>query len=189
VSDRGGADGCGARYLILQKQGDRPASGDASPDHYWLMRRDLTGPQPDTHWPADIRPAAFSPGHTLSTYRLLESGYRDGSGSLPEYTMWLAAFDHNPEFDRSLCFLALADDVPVGVITCWTSAFIKDLVVHPDYRNRGIGGALLRHLFTRLREHGEGFVDLNVMENNLGARRLYEKSDMSYVRRSAVLPS
>ncbi|NAT16570.1 GNAT family N-acetyltransferase, partial [Pseudomonas syringae pv. actinidifoliorum] len=114
-------------------------------------------------------------------------GYCDGAGSVPDYPTWLSAFERDPEFDLSLCFLALRDDAVVGVITCWTSAFIKDLVVHPDARAAGIGFALLNHLFSQLpgpvtptkRSSGH----LHVMENNLTARRLYEKSAMSYIKR------
>lgn len=77
----------------------------------------------------------------------------------------------------------MLDETVVGVIVCWTSAFIKDLVVHPDVRHSGIGFALLNHLFAHLSKCGETAVDLHVMENNLKARRLYEKSGMSYLKR------
>lgn len=49
----------------------------------------------------------------------------------------------------------MLDETVVGVIVCWTSAFIKDLVVHPDVRHSGIGFALLNHLFAHLSKCGE----------------------------------
>ncbi len=55
--------------------------------------------------------------------------------------------------------------------------------MHPDVRHSGIGHALLNHLFTHLRTRNEASVDLHVMENNLAARRLYEKSAMVYLKR------
>ncbi|WP_201006099.1 GNAT family N-acetyltransferase [Pseudomonas cichorii] len=150
------------------------------------MRRDLGQPVPLQHWPAPVRPLPFKLDQAPDIHCLLTLGYRDGSGSVPDYRHWLMAFEHDPEFDTDRCFVAQDDQGPVGVITCWTSAFIKDLVVHPRARRKGVAMALLTHLFGHLRQRGEACVDLLVMENNLSARRLYEKSDMSYIRRSAI---
>ncbi|MBX8487244.1 GNAT family N-acetyltransferase [Pseudomonas cichorii] len=150
------------------------------------MRRDLGQPVPEPHWPADIRPIPFSLDQALEIHRLLSLAYRDGSGSVPDFSHWVNAFEHDPEFDTGLCFVAVDDQGAVGVITCWTSAFIKDLVVHPRARRQGVAMALLTRLFSHLRQRGEPRVDLLVMENNLMARQLYEKMDMSYVRRSAI---
>ncbi|GFM74889.1 N-acetyltransferase [Pseudomonas cichorii] len=150
------------------------------------MRRDLGQPVPEPSWPADIRPIPFSLDQATEIHRLLSLGYQDGSGSVPDYSHWVNAFKHDPEFDTGLCFVAVDDQGPVGVITCWTSAFIKDLVAHPRARRQGVAMALLTLLFSHLRQRGEPRVDLLVMENNLMARQLYEKMDMSYVRRSAI---
>ncbi|ORC59726.1 GNAT family N-acetyltransferase [Pseudomonas floridensis] len=152
------------------------------------MRRGLDGPVAKAQWPASIIVAPFSLRQATTVHGLLSSGYQDGSGSVAQYAEWLSAFEHDPEFNPSLCFLAMHEGIAVGVVACWTSAFIKDLVVHADYRHRGIGTALLNHLFAHLRQQGEGCVDLKVVENNLGARRLYEKSGMSYVSRLPVVP-
>lgn len=150
------------------------------------MRRDLDRPIFAVPWPAGTTPAVLTFDLSLQAHHLLSQNPMPSEGPLASYTAWLNAFERDPEFDRSRCFLAINRERVVGVITCWTSAFIKDLVVHPDYRNRGIGAALLTHLFVHLIQSGEAVADLKVMENNRVARRLYEKSDMSYVARLAV---
>ncbi|QHF05725.1 GNAT family N-acetyltransferase [Pseudomonas asturiensis] len=150
------------------------------------MRRDLARPICAAPWPAGTAPAVLTSDLSLQAHHLLSHNPMPGEGPLASYAVWLNAFERDPEFDRSRCFLAMNRERVVGVITCWTSAFIKDLVVHPDYRNRGIGAALLTHLFVHLIQSGEAVADLKVMENNRVARRLYEKSDMSYVARLAV---
>ncbi|KPZ10140.1 GNAT family acetyltransferase [Pseudomonas syringae pv. viburni] len=191
MPDRGRAHGSRPRALILEHilehTHQRPNPGDASAEHYWLMRRSLAEPLPAVQWPAGVSPHPLSLDRAAEAHDLLMLGYCDGAGSVPDYPTWLSAFERDPEFDLSLCFLALRDDAVVGVITCWTSAFIKDLVVHPDARAAGIGFALLNHLFSQLRvpvtRPREAAVDLHVMENNFTARRLYEKSAMSYVKR------
>jgi ribosomal protein S18 acetylase RimI-like enzyme len=45
------------------------------------------------------------------------------------------------------------------------------LFVHPQYRRKGVGAELVRALLTRI----EGPVTLNVVADNLAARRLYER--------------
>ena len=84
------------------------------------------------------------------------------------------------EFAPDLCFLALNErqDV-VGVAQCWTGAFIKDLVVHPLARRRGIATALLRRVFWEFRRRGVKHVDLKVqLDNPTGAVRLYKELGM-----------
>lgn len=74
----------------------------------------------------------------------------------------------------------------MAVTLCWTSAYIRDLVVHPRAQRQGLGFALLNHAFHAFRLRREGQVDLKVMENNLRARRLYERAGMHYVQRGEL---
>ncbi|SDW10614.1 Acetyltransferase (GNAT) family protein [Pseudomonas syringae] len=164
----------------------RPKPADASAEHHWLMRRNLDDSLPQIRWPTDVVVTPFILDLAAEAHRLLTSGYLGGAGNVPDYSTWLAGFEHDAEYDLSLCFLAMRNGAVIGVITGWTSAFIKDLVVHPDARNRGVGFALLHHLFAHLTRRHEAAADLYVMENNLAARRLYEKSGMSYVKRIAI---
>lgn len=187
MPDRGRTLGRGSGHLIHRPLATAPGPDDASPDHCWLMRRDLTVALPVAPWPPGVTCVSLTPRHSLPAHSLLTQSHLLEDGQWLHHPDWLDAFEHNPEFDRSRCFVAIDSDQVVGVITCWTSAFIKDLAVHPDYRNRGIGAALLNHLFVHLKRCGEAAVDLKVMENNQVARRLYEKSDLSYVARLAVM--
>lgn len=186
MPDRGRPHGRGSGHLIHRPPATAPDPDDASPDHCWLMRRDLTAALPLAPWPPGVTCVSLTPRHSLQAHSLLTQSHLLEDGQWLHHPDWLDAFEHNPEFDRSRCFVAIDSDRVVGVITCWTSAFIKDLAVYPDYRNRGIGAALLHHLFVHLKRCGEAAVDLKVMENNQVARRLYEKSDLSYVARLAV---
>ena len=69
---------------------------------------------------------------------------------------------------------------------CWTSAYIKNLVVHPRMQGRGLGRALLLNAFKVFQQRREGFVDLKVLEDNRRAQRLYESAGMYVVRRELV---
>ncbi|MCM3781666.1 GNAT family N-acetyltransferase [Neobacillus mesonae] len=56
---------------------------------------------------------------------------------------------------------------------------IDDLCVDESYRGRGMGRALLKHIFDYAKEIGAGSVELSVSEFNEGAIRLYESMGMS----------
>ncbi|MBZ9962379.1 GNAT family N-acetyltransferase [Mesorhizobium sp. BR1-1-2] len=65
---------------------------------------------------------------------------------------------------------------------CWTSAFVRDLAVHPQARGRGIGEALMWHAFAVFRERGAPHVDLKTNTvKNAAAVRLYQRLGMSSV--------
>jgi len=90
------------------------------------------------------------------------------------------AFEMTTSLPPHLCFLALNErqDI-VGVAQCWT---IKDLVVHPLARRRGIAAALLRRVFWEFRRRGAKHVDLKIqVDNPTGAVRLYKELGMREV--------
>ncbi|MET0126100.1 MAG: GNAT family N-acetyltransferase [Pseudomonas caspiana] len=150
--------------------------------HCWLMRRDLDNLAPAQTWPGHIRLSAFTLEDAPEAYALLQQGYADDI-HLPVYFDWVSNWQTDPEYDPALCFALWDDQGMVGLIQGWTSAFIKDLVIHPRARNQGLALQLLDHVFHIFRQRGEGWADLKVMENNLAARCLYEKANMRYVQR------
>ncbi|WP_341522845.1 GNAT family N-acetyltransferase [Pseudomonas sp. G.S.17] len=189
--DHGGTCGASQPSLIWQNQQTRLAADPlgSSDRHCWLMRRDLQGNHPSIAPASQQVRQGFAPEDAMQIHQLLILGYQNGGGSVTDYPTWLRALHTDPEFDPSLCFTASDESGLVGVMHCWTSAFIKDLVVHPRARRQGTALALLNHGFHTFGLRGEGWVDLKVMENNLDARRLYEKAGMRYVQRSAMIES
>jgi ribosomal protein S18 acetylase RimI-like enzyme len=155
-------------------------------DYCWLMRRDLVEVVPAIDWPTGIRLIDYRPDLAEAVHRLMELGYREGGGRVPALERWQQKFDTDPEYDPALCFVALDAEGVVAVCQCWTSAYIKNLVVHPRARRQGLGRALLLHAFEAFRKRREGFMDLKVLADNLRARRLYESAGMYEVRRESV---
>ena len=150
------------------------------------MRRDLTGVVPTISWPKGIQLTRYHQGLAAAVHGLMELGYLDGGGRVPTFEAWQQRFEADPEYDPDLCFIVLDAQGVVAVCQCWTSAYIKNLVVHPRARQQGLGRALLLHAFSEFRQRREGFVDLKVLEDNLRARRLYESVGMYAVRRELV---
>ena len=151
-----------------------------------LLRRDLRGPLPSAVWPAGISLATYQPAQAAAVHQLLEAGYQNGGGRVPALDDWREHFERDAEYDPQLCFIAADSQGIVGVIQCWTSAFIHHLVVHPRVQGQGLGRALLVQGFEVFQQRREGYVDLKVMEDNHRARRLYEKAGMYVVRREML---
>ena len=140
------------------------------------LTRDLSGPTPVPTWPEHVRLAPFSATLAPPVHALLLRAYAEGGGTVPaEFDAWWAMTRHDPEFDASLCFVAVAGNQPVGFALCWTTGFIKDLVVDPDWRGKGIGSALLLTAFAAFRDQGLREVSLKVLTDNMRARRLYAR--------------
>ena len=92
-----------------------------------------------------------------------------------------------PGFHGALAWLAADDgsETPVGLINCFTgfSTFaarpllnIHDVVVHADYRGRGIGRALLAWAEQRARDLGCCKLTLEVLSNNTTALAAYDRA-------------
>jgi ribosomal protein S18 acetylase RimI-like enzyme len=155
-------------------------------DFCFLMRRNLAEAVPAITWPQGIVLSEYRPELATDVHRLMELGYEEGGGRVPALDVWQQRFETDPEYDPTLCFIALDADGIVGVCQCWTSSYIKNLVVHPRAQGQGLGRALLLHAFKVFEQRREGFVDLKVLEDNLRAQRLYESAGMRVVRREPV---
>lgn len=150
------------------------------------MRRSLAEVVPAITWPEGIVLSDYRPELAQAVHRLMELGSREGSGRVPALDVWQRRFETDPEYDPSLCFIAMDSDGIVGVCQCWTSAYIKNLVVDPRAQGSGLGRALLLQAFTAFQQRREGYVDLKVLEDNHRAQRLYESAGMYVVRREPV---
>ena len=150
------------------------------------MRRNLAEGVPAITWPQGIVLSEYRPELAVAVHRLMELGYQEGGGRVPALDVWQQRFETDPEYDPSLCFIALDAEGIVGACQCWTSAYIKNLVVHPRAQGQGLGRALLLHAFKVFQQRREGFVDLKVLEDNLRAQRLYESAGMRVIRREPV---
>lgn len=153
-----------------------------APPDFVALRRDLTAPIPLLAWPDGAHRAVFDVTDVKAIHALLQRAYASGFGSvLPDWLDWWEALRADSEFDPALGFVAKAENEVVGFCLCWTSSFVKDLVVAPEWQGRGLGAALLVTAMRALRERGSGEVRLKVVTTNSGARRLYERLGFTVV--------
>jgi ribosomal protein S18 acetylase RimI-like enzyme len=144
------------------------------------MRRDLTAPINAPRWPRGISLAELENGDAREIHALLTLAYSAGGGGVGDFETWWTGLLTDLEFDRNLCVVAKDErDRIVGFIQCWTTAFIKDVVVHPEARRQGLAEAMLNHAFGLFQALGMEHVDLKVEKGNpTGAIRLYERMGM-----------
>ena len=109
------------------------------------------------------------------------------------YETWHHWFVEDPSFDPSLWFVAEAGAEVAGIVISRKAEYepglgwIRILGVLPEYRQRGLGQALLRHTFGEFAGRGLEAVGLGVdAENPTGAVRVYERAGM-HVERTNLL--
>jgi ribosomal protein S18 acetylase RimI-like enzyme len=134
-------------------------------------------------WPAGIDVRGYQASDARPLHDLLVRGYEHGGGSVAPFDQWLPQTTDDPEWDPALCFLATSGGALAGVALCWTSAFVKDLVVAEPWRRRGLGEALLRHVLETFALLGATAVELKVHATNAEAVRLYERVGMQVSER------
>jgi ribosomal protein S18 acetylase RimI-like enzyme len=144
------------------------------------MQRTLAEPLPEPIWLNGVRPGFFTARQAPAVHALLQSAYAGGGGCVAPFGPWWSSLAADVEYDPALCVVAQdADGVLVGVAQCWTSAFVKDLAVHPIWWRRGVGRALLLQVFQVFRSRGAETVALKVQADNVAAIRFYERLGMT----------
>ena len=132
-------------------------------------------------WPGGISLVNFTENNALQAYQLLQLPDQDTANDKTTFIDWWTALTSDGEYDPSLCFLIYDEIGLVGFAQCWTSAFIKDLVIHPRRRRQGLGALLLTHVFSVFQKLQANAVDLKVLKSNSGAIQLYTSSGMQII--------
>ncbi|RYE58336.1 MAG: GNAT family N-acetyltransferase [Hyphomicrobiales bacterium] len=145
-------------YIRLRKTLDTPVALPPIPEGLTLMPLWQTRP--------------------VDLHTLLRESYATGGGAVGDFESWWWPLVEDEEFDPNLVIIATDGARPVGLIQCWTSGFVKDLVVTPTLREHGLGSYLLNAAFARFQQRGAPQVDLKVKISNLSAQRFYRRHGM-----------
>ena len=129
----------------------------------------------------DIRPAIYSDLPELAAIKLMArgEGAEEGTVRFENEKQYLTAFLN----ERQSVFVQLIDKQPIAFCSVREGsvkpfvgfAYIKDMYVSPEWQSKGYGKKLLMHALRTKR--GEGYMRavLDCAEDNVGARRFYEK--------------
>jgi len=149
------------------------------------MRRDLALPIAPAPLPGGIALVPFDKRTANEGRELMKRVYTDGLGdggiSFEGFWNWLTT---DPEYDPDLMFVATAGGTVVGFCHCWSGSFVKDLVVAPEFRGQGIGGALLTLALQEFSRRGAPSVDLKTDVQNVQAQSLYRRLGFVVVERT-----
>lgn len=143
-----------------------------------LMQRQLDTPVILPVWPGDVHFTPFSKTIAPEIHSLLQIGFKNSQNAIPVFSEWFTALISDSEFDPALCLVIKDKERIIGYAQCWTSSFIKDLVIHPEQRKRGLGTLLLQQVFYIFKERDFKTVTLKVLSNNINAIRLYTSCGM-----------
>ena len=166
----------------------------------WRMVTGLEPPTAPPQWPAGIRLRPYRhPRDLEAVYRCVRDSFRDHWGTVDvPFEQGLAHFRFaNTQLrpaEPEVWFLAMDGDQMAGISLCRRQAdhdpkmgWVDVLGVRREWRQRGLGLALLRHSFAALRQMGAERVGLGVDAGSLtGATRLYTRAGMKVDREMAL---
>jgi GNAT superfamily N-acetyltransferase len=157
--------------------------------HFWRMGIEFQGPPASPVWPAGLGPAdARENIDERAIYEAAEEAFLDHFQFSPrtEFEEWVRQRKRFG-FDPSLWTVVWDGDqiaaVGLARMTTEGTGWVSVLGVRRPWRGRGLGRAILQHLFQRFYERGVSSVALGVdAANPTGATRLYESAGMSVIR-------
>jgi ribosomal protein S18 acetylase RimI-like enzyme len=126
-----------------------------------------------------------NPDDARSVLQLLETYAADPMGGNTKLSPEVRAtlIPRLQEVESRLVLLAQIDDQPVGVAIAFRSFStfraapvlnLHDLAVHPNFRGRGVGRTLLKHIEAHARQMNCCRVTLEVRRDNHTAQSLYQ---------------
>jgi mycothiol synthase len=151
----------------------------------WLMQIELAEEPREPCWPEGITARTFRPEEARDVKELLDVAYAAEPGFRAQpFEDWASFMLEDTSFEADCWFVA---ETPTGSLAgaalSWKEPFVKDLVVHPAHRRRGLGAALLLHTFRHFWGRGERLITLKTDSSNTSqAWRLYERLGMRKVR-------
>ena len=150
------------------------------------MGIDLPEEIPEPQWPdgATVRTYSGEEAEAREIKDLLDLAYAEEFHHHPAtFENWSRFMFEIPCSTREVWFLAVADGKIVAAALNWDEGYIKDLVVHPEWRGRGLGKALMYETFGAFKRRGLPRVTLKTDSNNpTDAWRLYERVGMAKER-------
>ncbi len=160
---------------------------------FYRMKIEMDAPPPAPVWPAGItvRTLRDTDDDLRAAVAANDEAFEDHWGHLPlSFDKWKHWIDNDPDFDKTLYFIALDGDEIAATCFCRPKttedagmAWVDDLGVRRPWRRRGLAQALLLHSFGEFYRRGQRKAGLGVDATSLtNATRLYEKVGMRQYR-------
>ena len=200
IEERAAARKPEAKLLGYTSDADAPlrdlyeSAGYSLIRHSFRMRIDLGDDVPAPEWPPGFTVRSMKEGEERRFYDAQMASFADTWMFTPDpYESWLHWTVEDSQFDPTLWFVAEKDDDLAGIVIARAPenepgvGWIRILGVIPEYRQRGLAQALLRHTFGEFASRGFDAVGLGVdAENPTGAVRVYERAGMHVERTNLI---
>jgi mycothiol synthase len=173
------------------------AEGYKATRQFYNMRGNLDAPQHPPPLPQGLTLRPFAQEqHARIVYQAQQEAFRDhwgNAGDMP-YDSWSHLLLGDPNFDPSWWLVAWDGDEVAGVCLGTIRddeganlAWVRVLAVRRPWRKRGLGTALLLHIFNKFQVCGFAQAGLNVdATNTTNAVALYERAGMHVHRRRTL---
>jgi mycothiol synthase len=151
----------------------------------WLMQIDLDREPREPVWPEGIAVRTFTVEDATAVKELLDVAYAKEPGFRKQpFEDWSRFMLDDTSFEAESWFVVeAAEGSLAGAALNWKEGYVKDLVIHPAHRRRGLGEALMLHTFRHFKARGEPTVTLKTDSLNTSqAWRLYERLGMRTIR-------
>ncbi len=167
--------------------------------YYFNMRIDMDAPPPAPDWPEGIQVRVCDPQKDLRAFfHAFDDSFKDHFGHIDQpfeeaYQEFCHHTLNSDTYDPALWFQAMDGNQVAGI--CMGQRYdpedenagdVNLLGVRRPWRQRGLGLAMLRHIFNEYWQRGQKAATLGVDADSLtGAVRLYEKAGMYVFRENA----
>ena len=168
------------------------ASGYREVRRFYRMYVDHEAEPPAPEWPEGFHVSTFEPGDARVFHAALDEAFAEQWNFVSQpFEQWAARRIDVPDFDPTRWFIVRQEAEVAAVLrgdperggTAWVGA----LGVRRQWRQRGLGLALLLHAFREFYRRGQPRVGLGVdAENPTGATRLYERAGMHIAYEAVV---
>lgn len=163
------------------------ASAGFQPQKYhFRMQIDQTEPPPAPQWPAGCRLRSVQPGRDDEIlHRFIQTAFQRPGRTPQPFEEWRDFMMRADHFVPDIWFLLLRGEELLGAALCYDYepyGWVRQLAVAEAWRGRGIGSALLTHVFGVFYRRGQTRVALGVEASNENAYRLYQRLGMRRVR-------
>jgi ribosomal protein S18 acetylase RimI-like enzyme len=172
-------------YVMWVSQGDDVLNNllqrhgfQRTPDDVAYMTRSMEEPIPVSDLSEGYR--VCSVGNKVEERAAAQYGAFESGAPIEVYLQRYCNFMHAPIYDPELDVVVVAPDGRVGAFCiAWLDpvnqiGLFEPVGTHPDFRQRGLGKAVMFEALRRLRERGMTSAIVCTNQNNLPAMKLYE---------------
>lgn len=146
------------------------------------MRISLDGPPPEPNWPEGVSLRTAVPGQDdHAIYDFIQTAFDWPGRTPPTFERWRELMMDISNFEAELWFLAYHGSELVGAALCFDypqNGWVRQLGVAQAWRRKGLGAALLQHVFGVFQRRGHIRVGLVVDSDNPKAFTFYERVGM-----------